>query len=366
MEQIVPEKAKISPFLVFFLIHKMQVGVGVLGFQRIIALTAGYDAWISVIISGLSIHIILWMMYKIAETADGDIMKAHTVIFGNKMGKLISLPFVIYYLVSAVTVLSNFIRVIQVWMFPDLSTLWYSLAFCCLATYIVFGGIRTIAGVAFFGFVLPAYLVFTFLFTIPYADFRNLLPIFDHSIKDLVKASYHMSFTNSGYLILLFIYPFIKEPKKSKKWAHLAVLIAMIAYTFLAILTFAYYSEGQLQKNIWPTLTMWKIVEMPFVERFEFIGIATWTIVLLPNFCISFWCSSRIIKKVTNLKQKYGVLLIFMLVVIIIYFLKTGQQIYTLTSYIGKIGFIIDYGYIPLLFFLLLIVKRVKKKYRTS
>ncbi|MDQ6598961.1 spore gernimation protein GerB [Bacillus salipaludis] len=366
MEQIVPEKAKISSFLVFFLIHKMQVGIGVLGFQPIIALTAGYDAWIAVIISGLSIHMILWMMYKIAETADGDIMIAHTVTFGNKMGKFISLLFVIYFLVSAVTVLRNFIEVIQVWMFPDLSTFWYSLAFCCLGTYVVFGGIRTITGVAFFGFVLPAYLVFTFLFTLPYADFKNLLPIFDHSIKDLVKASYQMSFTYSGSLILLFFYPFIKEPKKSKKWAHVAVLLATIAYTFLTILTFAYFSEGQLQKNIWPTLTMWKIVEMPFVERFEYIGIATWTIVLLPNFCISFWCASRIIKKVTNLKQKYGVLMISMIVLIIINFLRTRQQINTVTSYLGKIGFLIDYGYIPLLFFLILIVKRVKKKYRTS
>ncbi|MBI0581226.1 GerAB/ArcD/ProY family transporter [Neobacillus cucumis] len=366
MEQIVPEKVKISPFLVFFLIHKMQVGIGVLGFQRIIAVTAGYDAWIAVIISGLSIHIILWMIYKIAETADGDIMTAHTVVFGNKMGNLISLPFVIYFLLIIITVLRSFIEVIQVWVFSDFSTFWFSLAFCCLATYIVFGGIRTITGVAFFGFVLPAYLVFTFLFTIPYADFRNLLPIFDHSIKDLVMASYHMSFSYSGYMILLFLYPFIKEPQKSKKWSHLAVLLATIAYTFLAILTFAYFSEGQLQKNIWPTLTMWKIVEMPFVERFEYIGIATWTIVLLPNFCISFWCASRILKKVTNLKQKYGVLIISMIVLITINFLKTREQINSFTTYIGKMGFIIDYGYIPLLFFLLLIVKRVKKKYKTS
>ena len=28
MEQLVPEKAKISPFLVFFLVHTMQFGIG--------------------------------------------------------------------------------------------------------------------------------------------------------------------------------------------------------------------------------------------------------------------------------------------------------------------------------------------------
>jgi spore germination protein AB len=34
MEQLVPEKAKISPFLVFFLAHTMQLGIGVLGSDR--------------------------------------------------------------------------------------------------------------------------------------------------------------------------------------------------------------------------------------------------------------------------------------------------------------------------------------------
>lgn len=362
MQQLVPEKVKISPFLVFFLVHTMQVGIGVLGFQRIIALTAGYDAWISVIFAGLSIHIIIWMMYKIAETADGDIISAHIFVFGNKIGKLMSLPFVIYFVLIAVTLLRTFIEVIQVWMFQDMSTFWYSLAFCGLAIYIIFGGFRTVTGVAFFGVILPAYLIFTFLFTIPYADFRNLLPIFDHSIKDLLMASYQMSLTYLGYEVLLFFYPFIKDPQKSKKWAHLGVLFTTILYTILTLATFSYFSEGQLQKQIWATLTMWKIVEMPFVERFEYIGIANWNIIILPNFCIALWCASRIVKRVTNMKQKYGVVMVSVVVLITINFFKTRQQINTVLDYTGKIAFFINYGYIPLLFFLMLIVKKVKKK----
>jgi spore germination protein (amino acid permease) len=362
MEQLVPEKAKISPFLVFFIVHAMQFAVGVLGFQRKIAQTAGYDAWIAVIIAGLSIHVILVMIYKIAETANGDIMTAHTFVFGKKMGKLMSLPFVIYFTLIAITTLRAYIEVIQAWMFQDMGTFWYSLGFCGLAIYIIFGGFRTVTGVAFFGSVLPAYLIFTFLFTIPYADVRNLLPIFDHSIMDLIRASYQMSFTYLGYEVLLIVYPFIKEPQKSKKWAHLSVLSTTILYTILTIVTFAYFSEGQLQKNIWATLTMWKIVEIPFVERFEYIGIANWNLIVLPTFCIDLWCASRIVRRVANLQQKYGILLLSMVVIITTNFLKTRQQIHSLMDYAGKIAIFINYGYIPLLFFLILIVKKVKKK----
>ncbi|MEH7437928.1 GerAB/ArcD/ProY family transporter [Neobacillus drentensis] len=362
MEQLVPEKAKVSPFLVFFLVHSMQVGIGVLGFQRIIALTAGYDAWMSVIFAGLSIHIIIWMMYKILETVDGDIVTAHSFVFGKKIGKLLSLPFVLYFLMIAMTLLRTFIEVVQVWMFQDMSTFWYSFAFCGLAIYIIFGGFRTVTGVAFFGVVLPAYLILTFFFTIPYADVQNLLPIFDHSIKDLAMASYQMSLTYLGYEVLLFFYPYIKDPQKSKKWAHLGVLYTTVLYTLLTIVTFTYFSEGQLQKNIWATLTMWKVVEMPFVERFEYIGIANWNIIILPNFCIALWCGSRIVKRVTNIKQKYGVLVLAVITLIFINFFKSREQINTLIDYTGKIAFFLNYGYIPLLFFLVLIVKKVKKK----
>lgn len=362
MEQLVPEKAKVSPFLVFFLIHSMQFGIGVLGFQRIIAMTAGYDAWISVIIAGLSIHIIIWMMFKILETVDGDMVTAHSFIFGNKIGKLLTLPFVLYFVMVCLTLLRTFIEVIQVWMFQDMSTFWFSLGFCLLGIYIVFGGFRTVTGVAFFGVVLPTYLILTFLFTIPYADAKNLLPLFDHSVMDMLKAAYQMSLTYLGYEVLLFFYPYIKDPQKSKKWAHLGVLYTTILYTLLTVVTFVYFSEGQLQKNIWATLTMWKVVEMPFVERFEYIGIANWNIIILPNFCIALWCGSRIVKRVTHMKQKYGVFILAMMTLILINFFKTRQQINTLIDYTGKISFFLNYGYIPLLFVLVLIVKKVKKK----
>ena len=362
MEPLIPEKAKISPFLVFFLVHTMQFGIGILGFQRLIALTAGYDAWISVIIAGLSIHVILWMMYRILDTVNGDIMSANSYVFGKKVGRLITLPYVLYFLCVALTTLRTFIEVVQVWMFQDMSTFWYAFAFCVLAIYIIFGGFRIVTGIAFFGVVFPSYLIFTFFFTFPYADLRNLLPVFDHSIKDLVKAAYQMSLTYLGYEVLLFFYPFIKDPQKSKKWAHWGVLCTTILYTAITIITFSYFSEGQLQKNIWATLTIWKVVEMPFVERFEYIGIANWNIVILPNFCIALWCGSRILKRAAHLKQKYGVLLLTTIVLITINFFKTRGQINTLITYTGKISFFLNYIYIPTLFFLVLFIKKVKKE----
>lgn len=362
MSVTIPEKSKVSHYLVFYLISSMQIGIGVLGFQRVIAMTAGYDGWISVLLSGLSIHIIIWIMYKIAETSNGDLISAHTFIFGNLLGKMISFLFIFYFILLAVAVLRTYIEIIQVWMFPDLKTFWYSLGFLLVTIYIIYGGFRTVTGIAFFCTIMPSYLMFTFGSTFPFADFSHILPIFDHKLSDILKASQDMSLTYLGYETLLFYYPYIKDPEKSKKWAHLAIFTTTIIYTILIIITFSYFSEGQLAKTVWATLSMWKIVQLPFVERFEYIGIANWNLIILPNLCLAIWCSSRILKRTVNIKQKKGVFIVSFICLVSVNFFTTRDQINLLNDITGKIGFYMNYIYIPLLFAAVLIVKKVKKK----
>lgn len=361
MYRMIPENRKISPFLVFFLIHTMQSGVGSLSFPRIIAKSAGYDAWISVLFTGICIHFLIWMIYHILESGGGDLVSVHTLILGKAAGKIICSFFVLYFCLLALTVLRNYIEIVQIWMFPHLRTFLFSLAFLILVIYIINGGIRAMTGIAFFSIVLPTYILLLFLFTIRYADFTNLLPIFDHSIKELLKSSHDMSLSVLGFETLLLFYPYIKNPKESKKWAHLAILYTTFIFIYQSVITFAYFSEEQLQKNIWPTLTMWKIIKIPFVERFEYIGVANWFLVVLPNACIALWCASRLIKRLYSLKQKTTVPILAFLCLISASMISTRDQINYLTDVTGKIGFYVNTVYIPILFAATLLAKKVKK-----
>ncbi|MFD2444539.1 GerAB/ArcD/ProY family transporter [Bacillus sp. CGMCC 1.16607] len=362
MKVSIPEKSQISHFLVYFLIVGMQVGIGVLGYQKIIAKTAGYDAWISVILAGLSIHFIIWMMYKILETVEGDLVSVHSYLLGEKIGKIISFFFSFYFMMMAIAVLRTFIEVIQVWMFPDFSTFWFTLGFLLVTIYIIYGGFRTVTGIAFFGTVLPFYLIFSFFYTLPFSHFENLLPIWDHKVSEIIKASRDMSLTYLGYETFLFYYPYLKNPKKSKKWAHIAVSSTTLLYTVLAVVTFSYFSEKQLEKTIWPTLTMWKIVHLPFVERFEYIGIANWNLIILPNLCIAIWCASRILKRTIHIRQNKGVIIVAAICLLGVNIFETREQVNFLNDLTGRIGFYFNFLYVPFLFVVVFITKKVKKK----
>jgi spore germination protein AB len=360
--QTIPENRKISPFIVFFLIHSIQVGIGVLGYQKVIAANAGYDAWISVIIAGLITHIIVFLIFKIVQLSGGDIVAANQLAFGKWIGKLFDVIFIIYFCLLAIAVTRTYIEVIQVWMYPKFSTFFFSLLFFILVIYIVSGGIRAVAGAAFFGTVLPAYLVFTFGFTFNYADFRNILPVFDHSMMEMVKSTRDMTLTFLGFETLIVFYPYLKNGNKSKKWAHASLLFTTITYTALTLVSFAFFSEKQLEKTVWATLSMWKIVHLPFVERFEYIGIANWCLVILPNICIAMWCASRIAKRSFHLHQRKTLVILSAICIIGGSLIFDRQQINTLNDITSKVGFYVNFVFIPLLFFMILLMKKVKKK----
>ncbi|MCA1055492.1 spore germination protein [Rossellomorea aquimaris] len=358
----IPERNKISPGLVFFLVHSIQVGGGVLGFQRIIARNAGYDGWIAVILAGIFTHILMIIMYKLVELGEGDIVSVHALAFGKWLGKIFDMIFVLYFSLLVITILRTYIEVLQVWMYPRLSTFIFSLSFLLLCYYFVNGGVRVITGTAFFGTILPSYLALSFAFTFPYADFRNILPVFDHSLKDILISTKNMSLTYLGYESIVVLYPFIKNAKQSQKYAHWGLFTTTMGYTIIALISFAFFSEKQLEKTVWATLSMWKIVEMPFVERFEYIGIANWCLIILPNVCITLWCASRILKRMTPMKHRHSLVVVSILCLSTLSFFTSRHQVNFLNDWAGRIGFYINFIYLPLLLLLVILMKKVRKK----
>ncbi|WP_421381228.1 GerAB/ArcD/ProY family transporter [Bacillus salacetis] len=358
----VPENRKISPFIVFFLIHSIQVGVGVLGYQRIIAKSAGYDAWMAVIAAGILTNFILFLIYKVVQTGGGDLVEANKTAFGKWLGKAFDLVFLLYFCLIAITICRTYIEVVQVWMYPRMASWFFSILFFMLVIYVVNGGLRAVAGTAFFGTVLPAYLILTFGFTFPFSDFRNLFPVWDHSMLDMLKSTRDMTLSFLGYETLLVFYPYISQGEKSKKWAHISLIVTTVLFTLLTLVSFAFFSEGQLEKTVWATLSMWKIVEMPFVERFEYIGIANWCLIILPNVCITLWCASRIAKRSFKMNQRKTLIILSLLCIIVISTIQDRNQINTLNDITSKVGFYLNFVFIPFLLLMILLMKKVKQK----
>ncbi|WP_176223890.1 GerAB/ArcD/ProY family transporter [Thalassobacillus devorans] len=357
----VPENLLVTPFFVFFLIHAMQLGVGILSFETYIARDAGYDAWISLLIAGAAIHLLLWIVYNILQSSKGDIVSIHEETFGKYIGGFLSIIFSLYVLLLTLTVLRTFIEVIQTWVFPQLNVWFFTLALLLLIYYLVAGGFRMITGLCLISVLLALPLLWLKFFPIQAGDINNVFPIIDHTLVELLSSAKTSILGFLGFELLLVFYPFIKNPEKSKKWAHYGVFFTTIIYVISAITAFIYFSEKQLDQVNWATISLWKIVEFPFVERFEFIGIALWLYVVIPNICFSLWAASRIPKRLFNIRQTYMVGGYCLILYVATIMLDERQQIKELNDIANMIGFYV-LMYIPVLF----LFKKARDKVRDT
>lgn len=361
----IPDRLKVSPFFSFYLVQAIQIGVGILGFQRLLTKAVGNDAWISIILGGIGVHVVIWMMYKILEKQDGDITDVNRTLFGKWIGSTFSILLILYFSLLTLTIMRSYIEVVQVWMFPGIRISLFSISILIIVFYVVNGGLRTVTGMAVLGVVLPGYLLFSLFYPLKYAFFENLLPILNHSPLDIVKSSKQITLSLLGFETLLFYYPFFKEPKKSQKWAHLGAASTILIYLAVMIVSTAYFSEEQLLRNIWATLTMLKIVQLPFVERVEYVAISSWLFVIFPNLCLAMWSASRGAKRVFNLKQRPLLIILLLLVWVGSSLLKTREQIDMISNFFAQIGFYIIYGYIPFVFVFSIIFYRLKGRKTT-
>jgi spore germination protein (amino acid permease) len=361
MQSTVEERFKISPYLVFFTINSIQIGIGILSFQSEIVKWAGNDAWISIILSGSIIHLLLWMMYHVLNKEKTDIIAINQKIFGKWVGNVLNIVLLFYFFYIAFVIIRVYFEVIQVWMFPRISLWSLCIFFLPLLYYIIEGGFRIVTGICFFGVMLPLYLILTLLFPLEFAHFENLFPIMNHSIKDILLSTKGMAVSYLGFSTLFMYYPFIKDPTKSQKWAHFGNIFSIFLYLITYIVTIIFYSEEQLMTNLWPTLGLWKIMKMPFVERFEYIGISSWALVILPNITLALWSFMRGMRRVFGIKQRLVLLISLILTLSILPLIKGYYQIQKLNEWLAYGGYFVMGIYIPFIFISHFIYSKVKK-----
>jgi spore germination protein (amino acid permease) len=368
LQSAVKENSMVSPYFLFFLIHGSQVGVSVLNFQSRISKGAGQDAWVSVLAVGLSLHLIFFMMLHIMKQASSrDIISFHKDIFGKWLGGLLNLAMTFTFLVAGLLVSHSFIELLQVWVFDGIPSWEFALLICLLCYYIVSGGFRIVAEFAFWGVIIPSFLLLSLFYLFHYREVSYLMPFFNHGIRDYLKSANGAVTMYFGFETVLVYFPFIKSGPQTSKWGHFGLLYTTILYVVITLVTFIFFTQGKLKLLSWPTLTMIKIISFPFLERFEFIFIFTWLFVILPVICIYLWSAVRTVK-LTFPKTKPTYVLFFFICCYFFYSSILEDISYTklLIKVVRFNGFLFIYGYVPLLFAISIIKGFIKNRKQKS
>lgn len=354
----VSPKDMINAYLLFFVIHSAQIGVGIQGFQRIIYQDARHDAWISVLFAGFATHIVVFFMIKTLELyGSNDLYGIHQDLFGNWIGSFLNVIYILYCTIAFFSILRNYIEVIHTWIFPGLSTWFISTTLLLIVIYAFTGGLRVIVGVSFFSIVLSLWLLPMLIFPLEFSTAANLLPILETKISSILYGARSMTFTIIGFEILNVIYPYIKEKEKVKRHAHLGLLATTIVYLSVMLVSLTYYSEGKLLKTVWATLTLFSFISFPFIERFEYAAVCYWMLIIIPNLCLYLWAAYRGTTRLVKISGKKFVWIFSFLILIGTLVVQSRTQINMINDQFAKVAFYIVFVY-PIFLYIVAVVKK--------
>ncbi|WP_245831826.1 GerAB/ArcD/ProY family transporter [Oceanobacillus senegalensis] len=296
---------QIRAFYLFFVLSSIQLGVGIMGFPRIVYQEALQDSWISILIAFLYIvAVIIVMLAILKQYKNADIYGIQVDIFGKWLGKILGSVYILYFGLTLFSVLITYMEVIRVFIFPTISNFSLGVLLLSLLIYSVKGGIRVIVGVCVLFFFTSHWIFFLLIQPALYIDITHFQPMFVSSFTEILKGAQLSAYTFMGFEILLVIYPFISNKQKLKLPSFLAVGWTTFLVFLVTMLVIGYYSYYQILRREWAVLGLFKTQNLTFIERFDYIVVAEWMMVVIPNMILLMWAMTYGMKRLYNVQQK--------------------------------------------------------------
>lgn len=353
---------RIRAFQLFFLIIGLQIGVGFLGLPRYIFEDAKQDAWISIIFAAAFMFIVIAIMFHILrQYENADIFGIQVDLFGKWFGKLLGLFYIIFFFAELLSVLLKYIEIVQVFLFPTIPTLMMGLILLTLVVYSVFGGIRVVVGVVFFFVFLSPWIFILLYDPVTRIETAHFFPMFDASIMDLLKGGKTTAYSFLGIEILFILYPFIEDKENAKRPFCLGAATSAFIVLLTTIISIGYYSPNDFERIEWPVLSLFKSVSFSFMERFDYFVIVEWIMVIIPTMVLLMWAITHGTKRLFAIPQKTTLYVSSVLLLLISLFINSNFQIQLLIDSVSKIGLWLVFVY-PFLLYPLVLIKKKRRK----
>lgn len=281
-----------------FIIIQTQIGVGILGLPYGVFGVSKQDAWISVLLSGLIIQVIIVLLWWLASRfPTKTIFHYSTLLTGKFVGTLINMSFIVYGLLVTSIVLVQSTAIIKMWALP-LTPKWI-IMLMLVATSILLGK-EEIMSISNIYVVVSILILFLILLTIVVViiypvDWRYLFPMGATGIPTILKGMKEAYFSMLGFEILLVMFPFFyKNGSKSILYAaSSANLFVTLVYAFLTVVTIVTFSPEEILTIPQPVLYYVKFLYLQVVERIDLVFVSVWVVNVITSLTSYFFLSTE-------------------------------------------------------------------------
>ncbi|QED50241.1 GerAB/ArcD/ProY family transporter [Cytobacillus dafuensis] len=276
------KKSKITQGQLMFFVIQSQVGVGILSLPNKLQATAKGGAWISSLIAGLAVQVIILILWALCKRFPSDTIYSFLPkITGKFLGKLLGFAYIVYFLFSVSTVLAFFADVVGRWVLqttPRWALLILTLFTCA---YLVKENLRVIARLFVISSFTIIVIVILSLFGYAHANITYVFPIMEAGWGEIIKASNAALFPLVGYEVILVIYPFVEGKSSGKlKAASLGSLVISLLYTFEVFTSLIIFSPEVMPAISEPLLYMLKGFSFQIIQRIDLIFLSLWIFIV--------------------------------------------------------------------------------------
>jgi spore germination protein (amino acid permease) len=293
---------EITIFQYIFLIAGAQIGIGILSLPADLAKGCGTDGWIALLLGGAMSIVASLIIANIMEKHPHDtIFELLPRYFGTWIGKMIGFAFVLYAALAATTVIFTSVHLVQVWILPQATNYFLMALFMVPVFLAARSGVRLLGRYAEIVFYMTLWM--PFLIAVPLKDghFLHLLPVVKEGWLPIIKTVKTTILSFLGFELAFLLYPFLKEKHLARKGIVAANVISLAAFVTVTLICFVFYSPYEFAYYVWPTLSLLKTIEFPFMERFEIIFLAAYLFVLsttsIPYLFTAVFGASRLLNR---------------------------------------------------------------------
>lgn len=323
-----------------FIIHGAQVGTGILFLPRTLAEKTGTDGWL--------VLPFCYVFSTIASIAWVQVAKRYQIYFtkesNNKMSECIKkaliIVYICYFSFYGWVILLNGMLYIKGNLLPKTPDYLLILLFLIPTYLVVAENVYVLGRYCEIVFYLTIWIVLLFLIPLKEGNLLNMLPIFKNGISSILNAFPQAIFPFTGFEMVVCMYPYLKRKQAATKGVIIANSITLIFYTFMTISCYIFFSPDEITAYNQPVLSILKIIEVSFLERFDLIIITLYLFVVFTAWTPYIYASLVCISHLTKQKKKNIHIFIYFICIILSVFLihPSWSQVQSWKSLISHVG----------------------------
>lgn len=299
------DKQGISSFQLAFLLINAQIGVGIISLPFDAFMKAGGDSWISVILTGVMIQIIILIIWALMiRFPTKNIYGVAESLFGKWIGKTFVLLYCFYFIAVGSAAMARYAYIIKAWMLPITPTWIILVLMAVTAGYIVKDNLQIMVRFFVLSSIVLAGFIGLSAYALKDANITYILPVGKDGVLAALKGIPPSLPSFQGYELLLVVFPFVQAGRQAVlKAVSIANAFVTLFYTFLVVTCLLFFSPEELGLVPEPVLYLIKSFSFKIIERPDLLFTSMWIVLVATTIMNLLYVSSLGLASFANSKK---------------------------------------------------------------